>query len=128
LKSSRADLFARHLRSRIGKSSINISNEVEMQLSLEFLLSSIVPFEREFCFSAKDRVDFFVPALGVAIELKLARSGGSLHHVIQQLSRYAEHAKVEALILITTSYTLAAGMPMTLKEKPLYTIHIGGAF
>jgi DNA-binding sugar fermentation-stimulating protein len=122
-------LFMRVLRKRIVDARINIANEAAMQISLESILGKIGHTEREFRFSARDRVDFFVhDPFGIAIELKLARSGGGIASVLRQLERYAEHGVVNALLLITSSYELESSMPGEIAGKPLHVINVGGAF
>jgi len=46
-----------------------------------------------------DRPDFFVPAGGIVVECKV---DGSSNDVARQLIRYAQHADVAGIVLITT--------------------------
>lgn len=72
----------------------------------------------------RDRVDFLVPK-GIAIEVKV---GGGLAEVTRQLHRYAQHAQVSALVLVTTR-ALHLGVPRQLNGKPVDVVHVtGGAF
>lgn len=94
--------------------------EAEMQRAIANRLHwASIPFEREFRFSAKDRVDFFLPDEGIAIECKV--SGGSAE-VVRQLNRYALQKNVNGLLLVTTKMQHAAVVPPTLQGKPVRAI------
>lgn len=67
-----------------------------------------------------DRIDFMVSRVGV--ELKLRESASN---VIRQLYRYAASNAVGALVLVTTSRQLAAGMPTLLRNKRVVTVCLG---
>lgn len=70
-------------------------------------------YEREFVLGEKDRLDFFVA--GVAVEIKTA---SGYNAVLRQLGRYAEHERVEAVLLITTRSDHQK-MPAALGGKPV---------
>ena len=78
-----------------------------------------IPFLREYRFDARDRVDFFLPDEGIAIECKV--SGGSAE-VVRQLNRYALQKNVTGLLLVTTKMQHAAVVPPTLQGKPVRAI------
>ncbi|PTM61875.1 hypothetical protein [Phreatobacter oligotrophus] len=80
-----------------------------------------VPFLREHRLSARDIPDFF--AFGeVAVEVKV---GGAKAAIGRQLARYAEHADVKALVLITN---VAVDLPATIGGKPLTVFSLGAAW
>jgi hypothetical protein len=87
---------------------------------------AVVLLEHSLC--KRDRIDFFIPVMGLGIECKLARSGGSSAHVIRQLERYAEHDEVREIMLLTTSYYLRAAVPANVLGKPIHVVNIGGMF
>jgi hypothetical protein len=129
MNSTTTALFMRVLRKRIADARIIVANEVAMQESVEKVLSGVAYVKREYRLSPRDRIDFFVrDPFGVAIELKLARSGGGPASVLRQLERYAGHGIVHALVLITSSYELVSSMPRDINEKPLHVINVGAAF
>lgn len=71
---------------------------------------------REHWFSKADRVDFFVPTAGLAIEVKVK---GSPAEVLLQLCRYAQHEDVLAILLVTARHRLAQMVPPTLNGKAI---------
>jgi len=80
--------------------------------------------EREVDLGPGDRIDFVLnDVVGVEVKIK-----GQVNDVLRQLMRYANHARFEGLILVTTRMTMAALMPPALLGKPLYTIRLPGAF
>jgi hypothetical protein len=58
----------------------------------------------------RDRIDLFVPIIGLGVEVKIA---GSYTRVAEQLLRYAEHEEVNALLLVTSkaSHRQLADLP-----------------
>lgn len=64
------------------------------------------------------RVDVFVPALGLAVELKVK---GSLSDVTAQLHRYASAPQVRQLLLVTGSVRLG-NIPSSLCGKPVAVV------
>lgn len=99
------------------------------ELDLQEALARIFEAEglhvlREHRLSSRDVVDFFLPE-GVAIEVKV--TGGTLD-VARQLQRYAEHAEVLTLVLVTTRRRLALELPNELGGKRLFKSALGGGF
>lgn len=88
----------------------------------EVLRAAGVPYHREHRLSAADRPDFFVDP-GVCVEVKI---GGTPAEVLRQLTRYAEHEEVDAVLLVTTRRQHV--MPDEVEDKPLVTICVGSAF
>jgi len=89
-----------------------------------------LPAEREIRLGPKERIDVGIrcecPRLGtpqiIAIEAKL---DASVTPVFRQLQRYAAHADVVALVLVTTSQRLAVGLAVReIGGKPLYVVRV----
>ena len=97
----------------LGRARFTASSESLLQSGITDLLESQFPrqFVREFHLSGRDRPDFFGAGAGVVIEVKWGTSGGSLLSVVRQLSRYAEHEAVKAIIFCSPSRRVAAGVP-----------------
>ena len=94
--------------------------ESDMQRAIATKLESAsVNFEREHRFNARDRVDFYLPDEGIAIECKVSGGGAA---VIRQLDRYAQQEGVRGVILVTTKMQHRAVLPPTLQEKPLRAV------
>ena len=81
-------------------------------------------FVREHPLDAKSRLDFWLPELRVALEVKVR---GAPHAVLRQVRRYAEHPAVGAVLLATTVAKLAV-VPEILESKPARTVRLAGAF
>lgn len=97
--------------------------EKELQDGVEEILRSRrIPFVREHRFDAANRVDFWMPVDGVALEIKIR---GTVTDVIMQLARYAEFPEVRGLVLLSTRQT-HLGMPDTLNGKPLHVDIVRG--
>lgn len=84
---------------------------------------------REFRLDARSRLDLFVrPAHsrpgtpGLAVEVKTA---GGLPAISRQLLRYAEHAEVSGILLVTTR-SAHKNLPEDLLGKPCHVLYIGG--
>lgn len=87
-----AELLAQH--------DFHAAGEHELQAAIEHvLLAHEVPHQREYSLSPSDRVDFLAGDVGdgLALEVKVA---GSRASVLSQLHRYAQHARVSAVLLV----------------------------
>lgn len=62
-------------------------------------------------------------ASGIAIEVKVK---GQVAEVLRQLRRYANHERIQGLVLVTTRRLHAASMPAEMNGKPLAVAMIGG--
>jgi hypothetical protein len=79
------------------------------------LTAAGVAFEREVRLSDRDRPDFLVGGqVVVEVKLKTPRSV-----VLRQLGRYAEHDRVQAIVLASTSFTTLRNMRMTIHRVPV---------
>jgi hypothetical protein len=75
-------------------------NEEELQQQIAAVLEGLgVSFKREFRFNATDRVDFWIPETGTAIEVKIK---GGIAEVRRQLIRYSRHKEVKEVILASS--------------------------
>lgn len=78
---------------RVGFSEVEIH-----QRAADLLHRHGVAAEHEFRIAPRCRLDFWVPASGIAIEFKKSRPSKAA--VVEQLSRYAEVPEVQALVLV----------------------------
>lgn len=83
-----------------------------------------ISVEREYQLSKKDIVDFAVKTeIGlVVIELKIKAKRTSIY---RQLSRYAKHDEVAAVVLLTGT---AMRLPAVIENKPAAVISLGEAW
>lgn len=92
-------------------------NEAELQLAFASLLDGLgLAYTRELALSHQDRIDFRLKDCGLGIELKVK---GSVDAVAVQLSRYAAHDEIAALLLFTTR-AQHLGLPSTIGGKHLW--------
>jgi hypothetical protein len=118
------DSRARRVTGLIARNRIDLSNEKLAQSQIEQILTAAgMSFEREARLSAEDRPDFFMPDVGLAIEVKI--KGARKMAVFHQLGRYAAHDRVLGLLLITS---LAMGLPKDILGKPAYYASMGRAW
>ncbi|WP_199028838.1 hypothetical protein [Ralstonia sp. ASV6] len=95
----------------------DLSTEKHLQAGVEQALRGAgFDFAREKRLSSQDIPDFLVSG-GVVIECKM-RNKSSKMEVFRQISRYAEHAEVTAIILASN---MSMGLPPELNGKPLYS-------
>jgi hypothetical protein len=94
----------------------DLSTEKHLQAAIEseFVDSGVV-FEREKRLSAGDIPDFLVEG-GVVVECKLRGKSRKID-VYQQLTRYAAHPEVTAIVLASNN---VMGLPQEIDGKPLY--------
>jgi len=99
----------------------HFASEDELQQGIAQLLAGQeVPFQRELRVGKRDRLDFFLPREGIAVEVK---TGGTLAALTRQLYRYAAQPGVSQLILVTTRSSHRQ-LPQNLGRKPLYIVHL----
>lgn len=78
-------------------------SERDLQDGVEGVLGAGgLEFEREVRLNARDRIDFMVGSIG--LEVKIA---GSATNLLRQLARYAEHERVDSLVVVTSRTYLA---------------------
>jgi hypothetical protein len=104
-----------HLHAVLGRRRVRFTTEAELQDGLAQVLTlERIGFDRELVLGPKDRVDFLVGGT-IALEVKI---GGGLAAVTRQLHRYAQHDRVQELLLVSSRLSLA-NLPPTLNGKPL---------
>ncbi len=107
---------AEDLADLLKKYRLRWSREKDLQDGVEQVLRcEDVPFVREYCFDAANRVDFWLPDFGIALEIKIK---GSLTDVALQLSRYAEFIEVREILLLT-AVRAHASVPRRINNKPI---------
>ena len=102
------------------------SGEEDLRDGLEAVLREEgVAHERECVLGPKDRIDFLVDG-GLGVEVKVARGVSA---ITRQLHRYAQHERIAALVLFTTSARLPLLLPPSLNGKPILSASLdGGSF
>ncbi len=91
-------------------------SEAELQEAIARLLAEAsIPFKREVVLSREDRIDFMVDG-GLGIEVKIGGSGAAL---ARQAYRYAEHAEISSLLLVTSRMQHGAIIPAEMSGKPV---------
>lgn len=101
-----------------------LNNEKTAQVCIADMLASRgYNASREHRLSAADILDFFLPDIGLVIEVKL--KGAQKVAVFKQLERYADHPEVKAIMLATN---LAMGLPSYINDKPTYYVSLGAAW
>lgn len=109
-----AALGTRNYRGRAEK-------EVQDQVSAALAAAALV-VEREVRLNDRDRPDFVVGGqVVVEVKLKTPRSV-----VVRQLGRYAEHDRVAAIVLASTSFTTLRNMRMTIHGVPVFPAILHG--
>lgn len=88
------------------------------------LAAAGVAFERELALSRQDRIDFFVPEIGLGVEVKV---DGAISSVTRQLHRYAQHERILSLLLVTTRMRHHVLVPRELSGKRIDVLHLIGA-
>ncbi len=88
------------------------------------LTAADIAYEHEHTVSPTSRLDFWLPASGLAIEVKVQGDPGN---VLRQLTRYCHHDVVAGLLLVTTTAKLSR-VPTTLCGKPVRAVRLHGAF
>lgn len=104
----------------IQRGRFDLSSEKSLQEGIASVLSVAgVPFEREHRLAPGDIPDFFVEG-GIVIECKMHGKSRKME-VFRQLSRYAAHADVTAIVLASN---MSIGLPPDIAGKPLYSASI----
>lgn len=121
--SAAPDQLVQSVARLIAKTRISVSTEKAMQSDLERLLTAAsIPFAREHRLSDTDIPDFIVGD-GVVLECKLRGARKIL--IFKQLERYAAHARVKALVLVSN---VSMGLPEFINGKPLYHVSVSTAW
>lgn len=111
----------RALKELLSRICLDLSQEVITQNDLESHLKKIsANYKRERRLSNQDRVDFYFPNSGVALEIKIKKNW-SKEEIFRQLERYSKHDEVKAVVLLTN---IAMTLPNTISEKPAMVIKL----
>ncbi|POZ80246.1 hypothetical protein [Burkholderia contaminans] len=119
LTTSAADSVAA-LRDVLRPYRFRFVDERELQDGIEKVLAgSLRGYKREAVLGPADRPDFLLDD-GVAIEVKV---DGSLAELLRQVSRYASHDSVRAILVVGTPYWIAK-IPSEIGGKPLVGLRL----
>lgn len=98
-----------------------IRSEADLSILMDNLLTkNQIAHSREVFLSDTDRIDFVVGRVGVELKTK-----GAANAIVRQLSRYAQSASLDSLVLVTTRHQHTRGMPRELSGKPVRVILVG---
>src|SRR5262245_32154929 len=100
--------FIDKLDTMVRSRRLPIGDEIRLDYELDKLFREDFPgilFEPEYRFNKYSRIDYYVPAPRVGIEVKVDGSPGVVY---AQLARYAREEAVGHLVLITAKVRLAA--------------------
>jgi hypothetical protein len=108
----------------IRRHRFDLTTEKAVQAGIEeVFIAHEVEFSREKRLTGRDIPDFFVPALGLAIEVKM--QGAGKMNVFRQLERYASHEAVQTILLVSN---VAMGLPSAINGKPTHYLSLGAAW
>jgi hypothetical protein len=98
-----------------------LSNEKLLQAAIQEEFDAHgVEHSREHRLSAADIPDFMVGRIVIEIKIK-----GSKRNIYAQIKRYAEHAEVDELILVTN---VPMGLPAKVEGKPVHLVNLARAW
>ena len=113
---------ADRIRDEVRRHRYRFNKEIELQDGLAVVLTGMGQrAEREVRLGPGDIIDFLTPE-GVGIEVKI---GGGLADVTRQIHRYASHAAVKAILLITTR-AIHSAIPPRINGKSVQVCTVGG--
>ena len=111
------------IASTINLYRLRFSTEAKLQADLAALFTAEnIAFVAEHSLTAKDRPDFYLPLDRLAIECKVH---GGLTPALKQCQRYAEHASVGGVLLVTRRCAHRID-DQALAGKPFAVCWIGG--
>lgn len=100
----------------------SFATEQELQAGLEQVIQDLGwTYEREYKLDSHDRPDFFLPEWGICIEVKI---GGASAGVLRQLYRYAEHAEVKGIVLVSSR--ARHQVPAQINDIPVAKLQLWG--
>lgn len=95
-----------------------LSDEKVLQAAMaDAFTARRIPFEREVHLGPCDVVDFMIEAVAIEVKIKGAR-----RLIYRQLERYAEHTRVQVLILATN---VPMGLPPMINGKFTFIAQLG---
>ena len=83
----------------------------------QFFDEQSIPYQAEYVLAPRCRIDFLIGTIG----LEVKRGHPRARNVARQLSRYAESAEIQSLVLLS-EHTLS--LPKTFYGKPLYQVSL----
>lgn len=108
-------VMLKRVREALTSFRFSFVDERELQDGIEKVLAnSVGGYKREASLGPADRPDFLLHD-GAAIEVKV---DGSLAELLRQVSRYASHDSVRAILVVGTPYWIAK-LPSEIAGKPL---------
>ena len=114
-------MAAEQLVASLRRQRYRVGQERWLQEDIEASLVALgVSFAREARLASGERIDFLVEG-GIGIE---AKTRCPPRQIFRQLERYAGHAAITTLVLITGT---ALGLPASIKGKPLFCVSTGRA-
>lgn len=104
----------------LSENRFSLTSEKECQEEIErLLLFHEIKFEREFVLGPEGRPDFFIPEIGLVIEVKIK---GRPMDIYRQCKGYCKDKRTKSLILLTNK---TIGLPKQIEEKPSFLIKMG---
>ena len=99
-------------------------NESELQRGIASALSQRFEVRAEVTMSPRDRPDFLATAgpYTIAVEVKVH---GARAAIWRQLGRYAEHDRIDAVVLAAGRRALLAGLPQQIHGKAVLGVYLG---
>lgn len=102
--------------------AFHFNTEEELHEGLAALLTQLgLKFLREYALGKHGRIDFYLPAPRLGLEVKVQ---GSPSAVVQQLHGYAQHKDIGALLLVTSRMRLGR-LPAKMRGKPVAAVGLG---
>jgi len=112
--------FAIDVANALGGYRLRWSTEEQLQERILLaLMTSGMPFLREYNLGQSGRIDFYNPEHRVGLEVKVK---GSSALVTRQLYRYAENDQVDALVLVTSKARHATALPEKMNGKVIRVV------
>lgn len=102
------------------RTRVRVGSEALLQEDIAAALTRAeLTFDREARLGPAERIDFLVGGVGIEAKVKCPKRS-----IFRQLERYAAHAQVSSLILVTNT---AMGLPSEIAGKPLFFVSTGRA-
>lgn len=103
--------------SLLGSFRYRFASEVALHDCIaEVLTGARVAFEREWPVGPRDRLDFYLPATRVALEIKVA---GSIDTARRQVERYLAHPEIDGAVLAASKAWARGVFPHEMAGKPV---------
>lgn len=116
------ELVIPYVRALAGHAAIVSTEEELVRVARRLFDEAGLPYISEHRLNARDRIDMFADGLGIEFKIE-----SSVSDLLRQLDRYASCPEIRALLLVTTRRRLA-NLPASLRDVPLVTVCMGGAF